>query len=115
MSRYLLFFDSTPGLESTLYDIGKLRLAGSRAGFTAIVSAKFGPDGLLYVLELSDANGYPTPGAGKIVRLNRAGVIEDVVTGLTGPTGMTFGPDNALYLSNFGAAPGGTSQILRVM
>jgi len=28
---------------------------GSKAGFTAIVSAAFGPDRLLYELELSDA------------------------------------------------------------
>jgi hypothetical protein len=31
------------------------------------------------------------------------------------PTGMTFGPDQALYISNFGAAPTGAGQILRVV
>jgi hypothetical protein len=114
LSKDISFVDTTPGLETKPSDIGKLRLAGSRAGFTSIISIKFGPDGLLYALEFSDANGYPTPGAGKVVRLNRKGVIEDIVTGLTVPTGMTFGPDNALYISNLGAAPAGAGQILRV-
>jgi hypothetical protein len=92
----------------------KLRLSGSRAGFTTVVAVDFGPDGLLYALELNDAAGFPTPpfGVGKVVRLNRAGEIEDVATGLSLPTGMTFGPDGYLYVSNFGATP--TGQILRI-
>jgi hypothetical protein len=92
----------------------KLRLSGSRAGFTTVVAVDFGPDGLLYALELNDAAGFPTPpfGVGKVVRLNRAGDIEDVATGLSLPTGMTFGPDGYLYVSNFGATSSG--QILRI-
>jgi hypothetical protein len=76
---------------------------------------KIGPDGLLYVLELSDfaAQG-PTPGKGKVVRVKRSGDIEDVVTGLAVPTGMTFGPDRRLYVSNLGAAPDSVGQILRI-
>lgn len=49
-----------------------------------------------------------------MVRLNRAGDIEDVATGLAVPTGMTFGPDGYLYVSNLGAAPAGAGQILRI-
>jgi hypothetical protein len=53
-----------------------------------------------------------------VVRVKHSGEIEDVVTGLVVPTGMTFGPDGALYISNFGAiplgaAPVGSGQILR--
>jgi hypothetical protein len=92
----------------------KLRVAGSRAGFTTVVAVEFGPDGLLYALELSPAAGYPTPGQGKVVRLNRTGDIEDVATGLSVPTGMTFGPDGNLYVSSWGAAPAGAGQIVRV-
>jgi hypothetical protein len=93
-------------------EIQKLRLSGSRAGFTTIVAVDFGPDGLLYALELSAAPGLPNPGDGKVVRLNRVGEIEDVATGLSVPTGMTFGPDGYLYVSNFGATPNG--QIIRI-
>lgn len=91
----------------------------SKAGFTTVVAVDFGPDGLLYVLELSDAAGFPTPGDGKVVRVTRTGEIEDVVTGLVVPTGMTFGPDGALYISNLGAVPSGAAppfsgQVLRI-
>ena len=77
------------------------------------MSLKFGPDGLLYVLELSDANGNPAPGNGKVVRVKADGKLEDVIVGLNVPTGMTFGPDKALYISNWGA--GGPGAILRVV
>jgi hypothetical protein len=48
------------------------------------------------------------------VRVKRSGDIEDVVTGLAVPTGMTFGPDRRLYVSNLGAAPDSAGQILRI-
>jgi glucose/arabinose dehydrogenase len=92
----------------------KLNVVGSRAGFATVVAVEFGPDGLLYALELSPAAGYPSPGTGKVVRLNLKGEIEDVATGLAVPTAMTFGPDGALYVSNFGAAPPGAGQIVRI-
>jgi hypothetical protein len=89
-------------------------IVSSKAGFTTVVAIDFGPvDGLLYVLELSDGAGFPTPGLGKVVRVLHSGAIEDVVTNLSVPSGMTFGPDRRLYVSNFGAAPAGAGQILR--
>lgn len=87
---------------------------GSRAGFATVVAVDFGPDGLLYVLELSPAAGYPTPGVGDVVRINRDGQIQQIATGLVVPTGMTFGPDGKLYVSNFGAAPPGAAQIVKI-
>ena len=90
------------------------RIVSSKAGFTTVVAVDFGPeDGLLYVLELSDGAGLPTPGLGKVVRVLHSGAIEDVVTNLSVPAGMIFGPDDRLYVSNFGAAPAGMGQILR--
>jgi len=92
----------------------RFRVTGSKAGFTTVVALDFGPeDGLLYALELSDAAGNPTLKAGKVVRVRHSGEIEEVITGLSVPTGMTFGPDHRLYISNFGAAPAGAGQILR--
>jgi len=104
-----------PGFGAPFGGFGQWNIVSSKAGFTTIVSMKIGPDGLLYVLELSDfaADG-PTPGKGKVVRVKRSGDIEDVVTGLAVPTGMTFGPDRRLYVSNLGAAPDSAGQILRI-
>jgi hypothetical protein len=81
------------------------RVSSSKAGFTTVVAVDFGPDGLLYALELSDGPGFPAPTFGKVVRVNHSGAIEEVVTGLNVPTGMTFGPDERLYVSDFGAVP----------
>jgi hypothetical protein len=103
------FDNSPPGLQPAR----GYHIVSSKAGFTTVVAVDFGPDGLLYVLELSDAAGGPTPGFGKVVRVKRSGDIEDVVTGLSVPTGMIFGPDGRLYVSNWGAAPAGMGQVLR--
>jgi hypothetical protein len=89
------------------------RIVESKAGFTTVVGLEFGPDGLLYALELSTTPGNPNPGTGAVVRVNSAGVIEQVVSGLFLPTAMTFGPDGALYVSNWGAGPPGMGEILR--
>jgi hypothetical protein len=96
-------------------DYGGYHIADSKAGFTTVVAVKFGPqDGLLYALELSDAAAEgPTPGAGKVVRVLRNGQIEEVITGLVVPTGMTFDSEGRLYISNLGAAGGNAGQILR--
>lgn len=108
--------DFAPGFDN---DGNGYHIVKSTAGFTTVVAVDFGPDGLLYVLELSAAAGLPTPGEGKVVRVKNSGEIEDVITGLVVPTGMTFGPDGRLYISNFGAIPAGTplglssGQILR--
>ncbi|MBB5058045.1 glucose/arabinose dehydrogenase [Granulicella aggregans] len=107
------FHDPAPGLDPSP-ELQKLKVAGSRAGFTTIVGVDFGPDGLLYVLEFSPEAGYPTPGTGKVVRLKRDGEIEEVATGLTVPTAMTFGPDGHLYVSNLGAAAPGAGEIVRI-
>ena len=101
--------DSPPGLAPARGH----HIVSSKAGFTTVVAVDFGPDGLLYVLELSDHDGFPTPGFGKVVRVKRSGEIEEIVTGLSVPTGMIFGPDGRLYVSNLGAATPGAGQILR--
>jgi hypothetical protein len=92
----------------------QLHITGSSSpGLTTVVAMDWGPDGALYLLELSDAAGSPTPGYGKVVRVRGRGMAEDVITGLSVPTGMIFGPDGALYVSNWGAADAPIGQILR--
>lgn len=104
-----------PGCDTTAAcGPGTLHVTGSVSGFTTIVSMAIGPDGLMYLLELSAAPGFPNPGAGKVVRVNGDGTVSDVTTGLSVPTGMTFGPDGYLYVSNWGAAPAPIGQILKI-
>jgi len=84
------------------------------SGFTTVVGVAFDYRDRLYVLELSDAAGSPTPGEGKLVRVSPSGEVEEILGGLVVPTAMTIGPDGAIYISNFGAAPPGAGQILRL-
>ena len=91
------------------------RVIDSRAGFTTVLGVAFGPDGLLYVLELSDQAGFPGLGQGKVVRLEPSGAIETVVSGLNVPGGMTFGPDSNLYVSDFSAVPAPTLGVGRIL
>lgn len=95
---------------------GSYHVADSKAGLTTVMAVSFGPDGLLYALELSANAGFPAPGNGKVVRLKRSGEFEDVITGLNVPGGMTWGPDGRLYVSDFSAVPApmfGAGRILR--
>jgi hypothetical protein len=103
--------DLAPGFKPS----HPFRIVGSKAGFTTVVAVDFGPDGLLYALELSDAPGFPGLGQGKVVRVRHSGAIEEVVTGLNVPTGMTFGPDDRLYISDFGAAPAPILSVGRIL
>src|SRR6202453_616693 len=51
------FNNAPPGLEPAR----GYRIFSSKAGFTTVVAVDFGPDGLLYALELSSGAGGPTP------------------------------------------------------
>lgn len=85
-------------------------------GFTMILGITFDDLGGMYVLENTTNNIFPTPGTGDVVRIDPNGSRQIVVTGLNLPTGMTFGPDHKLYISNwgFGVPPNGSGQILQV-
>jgi sugar lactone lactonase YvrE len=87
-------------------------------GFSTIQGIEFDRLGRLYVLESMTQPGFPSPaqlGSGTIVRVDCWGHTETVVTGLSFPSAMTFGPDGKLYVSNFGfAVPPGSGQIVRV-
>jgi len=83
------------------------------AGFTGILGVAFDNQNRMYVLETS-AGGGPTPMTGRIVRVNNNDTRDVIIDNLFFPTGMTFGPDGALYVSNIGfGLPMG--QILKVV
>ena len=105
-----------PGSASVCRILGKAGIIRKMTGFTTVTGLSFDKKSRLYVPEMSavEEPGFPQPFTGKIVRLNRAGEIEDFLTGLMVTTGLTIGPDGALYVSNWGAVPGSLGEILRI-
>ena len=87
-------------------------------GLTAVLGLAFDSDGRLYALETSaggTAEAPILPGTGRVVRMADDGTWEVIATGLVFPTGMTFGDDGMLYVSNFGFGfPPGAGQIVTV-
>ena len=111
-------FESAPGTSQILEISRNGKILNSTAGFTAIVGLSYYQNEL-YALQLttplSSLLTGDIAGMGKVVRLEHSGKVTDVVTGLTVPGAMTFGPDGALYISNFGTGfPAGSGQIVRV-
>jgi glucose/arabinose dehydrogenase len=84
-------------------------------GFTTILGLAFDHEHRLYVLEnTTGSNPFPTPGAGKVLRIDHSGDVEEIASGLSLPTGMTFGPDGDLYVSNWGYGPPDMGEIVRI-
>ena len=88
------------------------------SGLTTVLGVAFDEWHRMYVLENTTGNPFPTPGTGKILRFNNnnSGTPDIIATGLMLPTGMTFGPDGKLYVSNWGFGPPaiGGGQILQI-
>jgi hypothetical protein len=108
----------SPAGSSVVLEISRGgKILNATPGFTAVVGLAFHHNDL-YVLQLTSPLATimtgDIAGNGKVVVLKPSGTIEDVVTGLTAPTAMTFGPDGALYISNFGTFFPGNGQIVRV-
>ncbi len=85
-------------------------------GLTTVLGLLFDGRDRMYVLETSTAPGDPTPFTGKVIRVDRSGHQTEIASGLFFPTGMTLGPDGALYVSNvgFGPPPVRLGEILRI-
>ncbi|HVS07819.1 MAG TPA: ScyD/ScyE family protein [Candidatus Dormibacteraeota bacterium] len=83
-------------------------------GLSTILGLSFDENGALYVLEMNDAPGFPSPGNGKVIRIS-GGSRTVIVSGLSLPTGMAFGPDHNLYVSVNGLGfPPGAGQIMKI-
>jgi glucose/arabinose dehydrogenase len=107
-------FPVNPGTQFLATATRKGDFQVERNGLTAVLGLAFDRRGHLFALESTTAAGAPTPGTGKVVEVTE-GDTRTVVDGLTFPTGMTFGPDGSLYVSNFGfGLPPGAGQILRI-
>jgi plastocyanin len=93
---------------------------GAVTNLTTPIDVAFARDGTMFVLQFA-AQFDPrrlryVPSGGEIRRVNSDGTTSLVVSGLMFPTSMTFGPDGALYVTNYGnESNDGQGQILRVV
>jgi hypothetical protein len=107
-------FPVVPGSSSLFAASKHGAFAKLTSGFTTVLGLA-AHNGKLYVLEMSNVLNGPAPGTGDIVSIDLFGNKKTIVSGLDFPTGITFGSDGNLYVSNKGFAFGpGDGEILRV-
>lgn len=87
---------------------------------TTPIGTAFAPDGTMYVLqyaaEFSPEQLRYVAYGGEVERVNADGTTQPVVTRLMFPTALIFGPDGALYVTNYGnEANDGQGQVLRIV
>jgi hypothetical protein len=80
-------------------------------GFTSIIDLAFGPDGLLYVVELDESTwfviealGHPTTGTINACDVTAHACVE-LATGLVAPTAITFGKNGKLWSTEYAVIP----------
>jgi hypothetical protein len=82
-------------------------------GFKTITDFAFAPDGSMYVVEYASAPVF-FGGPGRLTRVAPDGTRQLVSSALQTPTGVTVGPDGAVYVSNKGALSG-AGEVLRIV
>lgn len=111
-------FPIVPGSSKVFKITPTGQISVFRRGLTTILGLAFDSADRLYVLENTTGvgNQFPTPGTGKVIRIDPSGSRNLIASGLFLPTAMTFGPDGALYVSNvgFGPPPNGLGQVLKI-
>lgn len=95
---------------------GRIHVAAT--GLSKVLGLAFDHRDRLYALETSysTTDPGPVPFTGRLIRISRHGqhkIVIDTGNSLFFPTGMTFGPDGALYVSNMGFGPP-FGEILRI-
>jgi hypothetical protein len=87
----------------------KISLSGQisvlATGFSAITGIAIDKSGGIYVLENTTGNPFPTPGTGDIIRLDPSGSRITLFSGINLPTALILGPDENLYVTNWGFGP----------
>lgn len=111
-------FPIVPGSSKIIQVTKAGAVSTVKTNLTTVTGVAFDSKGRLYVLENTTTAGFPSPGAGDIIRFTGS-KREVLVSGLALPTAMTFGPDGALYVSNLGfgpppSLPNGPGQVLRI-
>ena len=107
-------FPVVPGSSSLFAASKRGSFAKLVSGFTTVLGLAV-RNGKLYVLEMSNLLNGPAPGTGDIVSIDLFGRKKTVASGLDFPTGMTFGRDGNLYVSNKGFGFGeGEGEVLKI-
>lgn len=106
------------GGASAIYKItpsGEIKVDVS--GLNTILGLVFDNRDRMYVLEMTVGAPFPTPGTGRVLRVDPSGSKTVVAAGLSLPTGMTMGPDGNLYVSNWGFSPAaiGGGQVMKIV
>jgi hypothetical protein len=111
-------FPIVPGSSKVLKVTPTGQISVFRSSLTTVVGLAFDSADRLYVLENTTGvgNQFPTPGTGKVIRIDPSGNRMLIASGLFLPSAMAFGPDGALYVSNvgFGPPPNGIGQVLKI-
>jgi hypothetical protein len=109
-------FPIVPGSSQVFKITPTGQISVFRRNLTTILGLAFDSADRLYVLENTTGNQFPTPGTGKVIRIDPSGTRTLIASGLFLPTAMTFGPDGALYVSNvgFGPPPNGLGEVLKI-
>ena len=88
------------------------------SGFTKIIDIAFGPDGSLYVLQISSAGGPPPQGGtGSLIRVAPDHTKTTIVPAggpLVAPGGIVVTADGTIYVTNFSVQPGGVGTVVRI-
>lgn len=107
-------FPFPPG-EAKVFRVAGHDIAIEAKGFTTVVDVAKGPDGTLYVLQISSAGLIGPPSPGKLIRIDRDGKQTELLAGqLQEPTGVTVSKQGDVYVTNNGGTPT-DGQILRVV
>jgi hypothetical protein len=116
-------FDPDALNTQSVYQItpsGQIKVVAN--GLSKVLGIAFDSRARMYILETSYSatDPGPEPATARVIRIQPNGdqqILIDASSGiLSVPSGMTFGPDGALYISNigFGAPPIGLGQVVRV-
>jgi sugar lactone lactonase YvrE len=89
------------------------------SNFTKIIDLAFGPDGSLYVLQISSTGGPPPQGGtGSLYRIAPDGTRSTIVapnSGLVAPGGVVIAADGSIYVTNFSVQPNGAGTVVKVI